>query len=80
MWTRTIATLTSRIWALSIIDDALAMQTAMLAARIDGSIGDTLLMMEHPHVFTLGRGADERFIVAQYGAACRFGGCRAADR
>jgi lipoate-protein ligase B len=44
-------------------DDALAMQTAMLAARIDGSVGDTLLMMEHPHVFTLGRGADERFIV-----------------
>ena len=44
-------------------DAALAMQTAMLAARIDGRIGDTLLMMEHPHVFTLGRGADERFIV-----------------
>ena len=45
-------------------DDALAMQSAMLAARIEGSVGDTLLMMEHPHVFTLGRGADERFIVA----------------
>jgi lipoate-protein ligase B len=45
-------------------DDALAMQTRMLAARIEGSVGDTLLMMEHPHVFTLGRGADERFIVA----------------
>jgi lipoate-protein ligase B len=44
-------------------DDALAIQTSMLAARIEGSIGDTLLMMEHPHVFTLGRGADERFIV-----------------
>ena len=45
-------------------DAALAMQTAMLAARLDGRVGDTLLMMEHPHVFTLGRGADERFIVA----------------
>ena len=44
-------------------DDALAMQTAMLAARIDGRITDTLLMLQHPHVFTLGRGADERFIV-----------------
>ncbi len=44
-------------------DAALAMQTAMLAARIDGRIGDTLLLMEHPHVITLGRGADERFIV-----------------
>jgi len=45
-------------------DAALAIQTAMLAARLDGRVGDTLLMMEHPHVFTLGRGADERFIVA----------------
>ena len=45
-------------------DDALAMQTATLAARIEGCVGDTLLMMEHPHVFTLGRGADEQFIVA----------------
>jgi len=44
-------------------DDALAMQTAVLAARIDGGVGDTLLMIEHPHVFTLGRGADEGFIV-----------------
>src|ERR1700719_2301108 len=45
-------------------DDALAMQTGMLAARIEDRVGDTLMMMEHPHVFTLGRGADERFIVA----------------
>jgi lipoate-protein ligase B len=45
-------------------DNALAIQSAMLAARIEGRIGDTLLMIEHPHVFTLGRGADERFIVA----------------
>lgn len=45
-------------------DDALAMQTEMLAARIEDRVGDTLLMMEHPHVYTLGRGADERFIVA----------------
>jgi lipoate-protein ligase B len=45
-------------------DDALAVQTATLTARIEGAVGDTLLMMEHPHVFTLGRGADERFIVS----------------
>jgi len=43
---------------------ALDLQTAMVSARLDGRIGDTLLLMEHPHVFTLGRGADERFIVA----------------
>ncbi len=27
------------------------------------AIGDTLLLLEHPHVFTLGRGADERFLL-----------------
>ncbi len=51
-------------WASSTIDGALALQAAMVAARLDGAIGDTLLLLEHPHVFTLGRGADERFIVA----------------
>ncbi|HYL60146.1 MAG TPA: hypothetical protein VEU51_14845, partial [Candidatus Acidoferrales bacterium] len=43
---------------------ALRLQTAMLAARHAEKIGDALILMEHPHVFTLGRGADERFIVA----------------
>ena len=42
---------------------ALRLQEAMVAARIDGAIGDTLLLMEHRNVFTLGRGADDRFIV-----------------
>ena len=42
---------------------ALDLQTAMVAARLENKIGDTLLLMEHPHVFTLGRGADDRFIV-----------------
>jgi lipoate-protein ligase B len=44
---------------------ALDLQTAMVSARLEGRIGDTLLLMEHPHVFTLGRGADERFVVAK---------------
>jgi len=44
---------------------ALDLQTAMVAARLRGEIGDTLLLLEHPHVFTLGRGADERFILAR---------------
>jgi len=43
---------------------AIDLQAAMVAARLEDRIGDTLLLMEHPHVFTLGRGADERFIVA----------------
>lgn len=44
-------------------DTALALQIAMVAARASDRIGDTLLLLEHPHVLTLGRGADERFIV-----------------
>jgi lipoyl(octanoyl) transferase len=44
---------------------ALALQTAMVAARQADEIGDTLLLLEHPHVFTLGRGADERFLLSE---------------
>jgi lipoyl(octanoyl) transferase len=44
---------------------ALALQNAMVAARHAGEIGDTLLLLEHPNVFTLGRGADERFLLSE---------------
>jgi len=44
---------------------ALALQNALVNARIADQIGDTLLLLEHPHTFTLGRGADERFILPQ---------------
>ena len=44
---------------------ALAQQSAMVTARQADLIGDTLMLLEHPHVFTLGRGADERFLLAQ---------------
>jgi lipoyl(octanoyl) transferase len=43
---------------------ALALQYAMVAARQNDVIRDTLLLLEHPHVFTLGRGANERFILS----------------
>src|SRR5579871_2701193 len=42
---------------------ALELQDALVAARRDDLIGDTLLLLEHPHVFTLGRGADERYLL-----------------
>ena len=41
---------------------ALELQNAMVAARIRDAIGDTLLLLEHPHVYTLGRGADASYI------------------
>lgn len=42
---------------------ALALQEAALGARQFDTIGDLLLMLEHAHVFTLGRGASESFLV-----------------
>ena len=42
---------------------ALELQTAVVAARMRDAIADTLLLLEHPHTYTLGRGADERFII-----------------
>jgi lipoate-protein ligase B len=42
---------------------ALELQRAMVDARIRNQIGDTLLLLEHPHVYTLGRGADANFVL-----------------
>ncbi len=44
---------------------ALALQEAIVGARQLDQIGDTLLLLEHPHVYTLGRGADERYLIAR---------------
>jgi len=41
---------------------AFELQNALVAARIRDEIGDTLLLLEHPHVYTLGRGADPSYI------------------
>jgi lipoate-protein ligase B len=43
---------------------ALELQDALVQARQEERIGDVLLMLEHPHVYTLGRGASERFLLA----------------
>jgi lipoate-protein ligase B len=43
---------------------ALKLQNALVAFRHAGAIGDTLLLLEHPHVYTMGRGASERYLVA----------------
>ncbi len=42
---------------------ALTLQEAYVEQRRKGAGQDTLLLLEHPPVFTLGRGADERFVL-----------------
>ena len=43
-----------------------ALQQGLVAARLGDQIEDTLLVLEHPHVYTLGRGADEKFILTPH--------------
>src|ERR1022692_725031 len=44
--------------------DGLALQARVVAARKAGRIGDTLLLLEHPPVITLGRNSSRANIVA----------------
>ena len=44
--------------------DAWALQKGLAAARAEGSIGDQLLLLEHPAVLTLGRQADDAHVLA----------------
>lgn len=53
--------------------EALALQERLLRDRIDGRVGDTLLLLEHEHVITLGRGADEANVLASPAERARLG-------
>jgi lipoyl(octanoyl) transferase len=44
--------------------DAWDLQKRLAAARAEGRIADQLLLLEHPAVLTLGRGADESHVLA----------------
>ncbi len=50
-----------------------ALQERLVEARIKGEIGDTLLLLEHEPVITLGRGADATHVLANEGARARLG-------
>jgi lipoyl(octanoyl) transferase len=52
--------------------DALRLQRERVAARRAGAIPDTLLLLEHPHVYTLGRNArPENLLVSRQQLAAR---------
>lgn len=44
-------------------EQALALQESLVRQRCQGEGGDMLLLLEHPPVFTLGRGADDRHVL-----------------
>src|SRR5439155_24419555 len=46
---------------------ALDWQNRLAGARLRDKVSDTLLLLEHPDVYTLGRGADERFVLRRGG-------------
>ncbi len=54
------------VWSLGVVDYAagVTMQEALVARRRASAIPDTLLLLEHPPVITLGRAAKARNIVA----------------
>jgi lipoate-protein ligase B len=45
-------------------DEALKLQTELVAARKDGTASDHLLLLEHPHVITLGRNGHMQNVLA----------------
>lgn len=55
--------LACRTLGLTDYETALAWQRALVELRQSGAAADSLLLLEHPPVFTLGRGADETFLL-----------------
>ncbi len=45
-------------------EDGLALQADLVVARRAGEIPDTLVLLEHPHVITLGTGAKDEHVLA----------------
>ena len=53
--------------------DGLALQGRLHGEVVDGRRGDTLVVLEHPHVFTLGRRGDMRDVLAGARELARLG-------
>jgi len=53
--------------------EALALQGDLVAKRRAGAIPDTLIVLEHPHVITLGSSSDRADVLASEGERARLG-------
>jgi lipoyl(octanoyl) transferase len=51
--------------------EALARQLEYVERRADGTLPDTLLLLVHPHVYTIGRGGDEKNLLVPREALAR---------
>lgn len=56
----------SRNLGLIAYEDALQLQESLLLQRYHNECEDTLLLLEHPPVFTIGRGGDETHLLTPY--------------
>ncbi len=53
--------------------EGLALQERLVRERREGRIPDTLLLLQHPHVITLGTGASPEHVLADAGERARLG-------
>jgi len=53
--------------------DGLALQESLVRRRREGSVPDTLLLLEHPHVITLGTGSHPEHVLADAAERARLG-------
>jgi len=53
--------------------DALGLQASLVRERREGTIPDTLLLLEHPHVITLGTGSSAEHVLVDEDARARLG-------
>ena len=54
-------------------EDAAALQTELHAQRVAGEVDDTLLLLEHPHVYTIGRRGSSGEVLLDADALARRG-------
>jgi lipoyl(octanoyl) transferase len=69
-----VSSMTCQVERLGVIDyaEGLCLQRERVAARKAGAIPDSLLLLEHPHVYTLGRNAkQENLLVSREQLAAR---------